>query len=243
MAVVSRPPRRTASVASAVGRTCPFTGALPRMEGTRSARCCSGGDPHFQRVVSTRFRCRTGEPDPARRQFQQRWHRPCRRRQKPGRERGRQMERAGGGWAGRRGRRNSLPERERRPAGAVRPGRPAGGAQASPRIFHNLRSSRQTELESQFPTHVVCAWIGNSLLVARKHDLQLTDEHFARAVQNPVQQLAERTRNMPQDKSHAHKKTPVLQGRAVGYDCSPKRPAGVDGNRTHPAPFRGPHRV
>src|SRR5436190_12956284 len=59
-----------------------------------------------------------------------------------------------------------------------------------------------------YPAHVVCAWIGNSEQVARKHYLQVTDEHFARAaktrtdaVQNPVQQPAETTGNAPQDKS------------------------------------------
>jgi integrase len=50
-----------------------------------------------------------------------------------------------------------------------------------PRIFHNLRSSRQTELEERFPTHVVCAWLGNSPDIAREHYLQVTDEHFERA--------------------------------------------------------------
>ena len=29
--------------------------------------------------------------------------------------------------------------------------------------------------------HVVCAWIGNSKVVARKHYLQVTEEHFERA--------------------------------------------------------------
>ncbi len=53
-----------------------------------------------------------------------------------------------------------------------------------PRIFHNLRSSRQTELEEIFPTHVVCGWIGNSPQVARKHYLQTTDEHFERAIKS-----------------------------------------------------------
>lgn len=51
-----------------------------------------------------------------------------------------------------------------------------------PRIFHNLRSSRQTELEDQgYPSHVVSRWMGNTPQVARKHYLQLTDEHFERA--------------------------------------------------------------
>ncbi|MBI3864642.1 MAG: site-specific integrase [Planctomycetia bacterium] len=77
-----------------------------------------------------------------------------------------------------------------------------------PKLFQNLRSTRQTELEETFPSHVVCAWIGNSEAVARRHYLQVTDEHFARAVvrppeavQNPVRQPAETPRNAPQQES------------------------------------------
>jgi len=33
----------------------------------------------------------------------------------------------------------------------------------------NLRSSPQTELAEIFPSHVVCAWLGNSEDVAKKH--------------------------------------------------------------------------
>jgi len=58
------------------------------------------------------------------------------------------------------------------------------GLKPWPRIFHNFRSSRQTELEEIFPSHVVCKWTGNSPQVARKHYLQLTDEHFERATQS-----------------------------------------------------------
>ena len=50
-----------------------------------------------------------------------------------------------------------------------------------PRLFHNLRSSRQTELAETFPAHVVCDWLGNSEAVAMKHYLQTTDDHFSRA--------------------------------------------------------------
>jgi len=49
------------------------------------------------------------------------------------------------------------------------------------RLFHNLRSSRQTELMKLFPAHVVCAWIGNTERIANRHYLQLTDEDYARA--------------------------------------------------------------
>lgn len=57
-----------------------------------------------------------------------------------------------------------------------------------PRLFQNLRSSRQTELEEQFPSHVVCAWLGNSPRVAHQHYLQVTDDHFEKAVQKAVHQ-------------------------------------------------------
>jgi len=62
-----------------------------------------------------------------------------------------------------------------------------------PKLFQNLRSSRETELTQKFPLHVVCAWMGNSQLVAAKHYLQVTDDHFLMAtgrdnpVQNPMQ--------------------------------------------------------
>jgi hypothetical protein len=54
-------------------------------------------------------------------------------------------------------------------------------------------------LTKNFPIHVVCKWLGNSALVAQKHYLQVTEEHFALALepsavalQNPVQSQAAR---------------------------------------------------
>jgi integrase len=61
-----------------------------------------------------------------------------------------------------------------------------------PKLFQNLRSSRETELTQKFPLHVVCAWMGNSQLVAAKHYLQVTDEHFRMAAgQNDARQNIE----------------------------------------------------
>ena len=54
--------------------------------------------------------------------------------------------------------------------------------------FQNLRSTRETELAETFSMHVVCRWIGNSSPVAAKHYLQLTDEHFDRAISVGVEQ-------------------------------------------------------
>ena len=64
------------------------------------------------------------------------------------------------------------------------------GLKPWPKLFQNLRSTRQTELCQEFPEHVVCAWIGNSKAVAREHYLQVTDEHFEKATQNPTQQMS-----------------------------------------------------
>ena len=50
-----------------------------------------------------------------------------------------------------------------------------------PKLFQNLRNTRETELAENSPLHVVCAWIGNSHPVAAKHYLQVTGEHFERA--------------------------------------------------------------
>lgn len=55
-----------------------------------------------------------------------------------------------------------------------------------PRLFQNLRSSRETELTQEHPLHVVTAWLGNTPKVALRHYLGVTEGDFAKAVQNPV---------------------------------------------------------
>lgn len=71
-----------------------------------------------------------------------------------------------------------------------------------PKVFHNLRASRETELAAEYPLHVACAWIGNSAAIAHKHYLQVTDADFQRAAKsdapirpalhNPMQTMADR---------------------------------------------------
>jgi integrase len=62
-----------------------------------------------------------------------------------------------------------------------------------PRLFQNLRASRETELCEEFPTHVVTAWLGNTEAVAKAHYLQVTDNHFERAAapKNAAQNAAQ----------------------------------------------------
>ncbi len=81
-----------------------------------------------------------------------------------------------------------------------------------PKPFQNLRASRETELVEKFPMHVACKWIGNSQLVAAKHYLQVTDEHFEKALQKAVQQPAEMPRKASQPIRPISAKTRVFQG-------------------------------
>jgi len=59
------------------------------------------------------------------------------------------------------------------------------GLKPWPKPFQNLRSTRETELAEIYPMHVVCSWIGNSEDVAKKHYLQVTEDHFASALSAP----------------------------------------------------------
>jgi len=80
------------------------------------------------------------------------------------------------------------------------------GLKPWPKLFQNLRSTRQTELEEEFPTHVVCSWMGNSESVARKNYLQVTEDHYDRAitmVQKRVQKTAEGGGNAPNQQEQA----------------------------------------
>ena len=75
-----------------------------------------------------------------------------------------------------------------------------------PKLFQNLRSTRETELTERFPVHVVCAWLGNSVPVAAKHYLQVTDDHFEQAIQqaaqNPAQYVHVSTRTQREAQGH-----------------------------------------
>lgn len=55
------------------------------------------------------------------------------------------------------------------------------GVDRWPKLWHNLRASRETELLAAFPAHVACRWIGNSPAVALEHYALVQDEDFDRA--------------------------------------------------------------
>ena len=60
------------------------------------------------------------------------------------------------------------------------------GVSGWPRLFHSVtlqegRASRQTELQREFPLHVVCSWLGNSPRIAQQSYLLVTEDDFAKA--------------------------------------------------------------
>lgn len=63
-----------------------------------------------------------------------------------------------------------------------------------PKLFQSMRSTRQTELEAEYPTHVVCGWLGNSPRIAHRHYLKTTQADFdtaatGKAVENDREKL------------------------------------------------------
>ena len=94
-----------------------------------------------------------------------------------------------------------------------------------PKLFQNLRSPRETELADDFPMHVVCQWIGNSQLIAAKHYLQVTDDHFTKALQKALQQPAVLPRTGSQSELALSTQTPVLHGDVADCEKVPERQA------------------
>ena len=53
-----------------------------------------------------------------------------------------------------------------------------------PKLFQNLRASRETELCQNFPLHVASKWIGNTPTVAMGHYLQVIDSDWEKATKS-----------------------------------------------------------
>ena len=75
------------------------------------------------------------------------------------------------------------------------------GVKPWPRLFQNMRASRETELSRQHPLHVVTAWIGNSAPIAARHYLQVTDSDFDAALRRDAQSDAGATQNPTQQRA------------------------------------------
>jgi hypothetical protein len=109
-----------------------------------------------------------------------------------------------------------------------------------PRLFQNLRASRETELAEIFPLHVVVAWMGNSAPIAAKHYLQLRDEDFERAIKAPTSAAhnaaqSAHARGCKGSQTGDEGKKPIGVFRPVTADCE-----GLRLNTTIPSGDGGP---
>ena len=71
------------------------------------------------------------------------------------------------------------------------------------KLFQNLRSTRETELCEKFPIHVVTKWLGNSPNIAIRHYMQVTDDHYKRAVARGTESGTVTAQNAAQQPAHA----------------------------------------
>ena len=65
------------------------------------------------------------------------------------------------------------------------------GMQPWPRLFQNLRASRETALMARYPAKGVASWLGNSAPVAMRHYAMATDES-CKAASDPSGQTVTR---------------------------------------------------
>ena len=124
------------------------------------------------------------------------------------------------------------------------------GLKPWPRLFQNLRSSRETELAESHPLHVVTAWMGNSKLIAAKHYLQVREEDFERAVsgpdsaaQNPAQSGAAQPRYGSQSPTGPNQAIPVFRLETQPCELTQVlagQQLGDEGNRTLISAMRPP---
>ena len=121
-----------------------------------------------------------------------------------------------------------------------------------PRLFQNLRASRETELAQEYPLHVVADWMGNTPQIALKHYLQTTDLDFDRArgeiksaaksgagvVQNAVQHQSAPNRTELQETTKGPSKPEPFASLCESEPVGTKALSGGHGTRTH-NPIRG----
>jgi len=97
-----------------------------------------------------------------------------------------------------------------------------------PKLFHNFRASRASELAADFPAHVAAAWLGYSTLIANKHYWQVTDDDFSKA-NSAAQQAHEKSRSGSQAVFAPNLKTAVIPDNSIANDFMQKQIMGDTG--------------
>jgi integrase len=105
-----------------------------------------------------------------------------------------------------------------------------------PRLFHALRASCESDLAREYPITTACRWIGNTVAIAVRNYVQVTDDDFRKAAgttkgaaQNPAQQPSESVRKGPQENTSTPRSSEEYQGVRVYANT------GVGGTGLEPA--------
>lgn len=88
------------------------------------------------------------------------------------------------------------------------------------RAFNNLRASRATELQQQFPAHVVAAWMGHSPEVAAGHYLMVRPEDVARGADTILKYS--NPQPTPKKGKKKPKRSPIPRSEKSGTFSGPK---------------------
>lgn len=101
-----------------------------------------------------------------------------------------------------------------------------------PRLWNNLRSSRQTDLEREYASHIVCLWMGNNEKTARRHYLQVLPSDYARATGRgekvarfPAQQMQETPENKAKMTEAENEKSREIPEKSGVFAAFPQFPA------------------
>jgi hypothetical protein len=99
-----------------------------------------------------------------------------------------------------------------------------------------MRASRQTELQREFPLHVVCSWLGNSPRIAQQSYLLVTEDDFAKAA---VAKKVEPPSSPHKTQYHSTNHEVVY----VVNECSLKRTVSMISPKSSCAPEHSPIRI
>jgi integrase len=107
------------------------------------------------------------------------------------------------------------------------------GMAAWPKLFHNLRASRETELMREYDLATVCKWIGNSPAVAAKHyaisvDLNADFQRATGQAQQKAQQSADDSNVLPMTPT-GEETQKALINQGFGTPCRSLANAGKTG--------------
>ena len=101
------------------------------------------------------------------------------------------------------------------------------GLEPWPRLFHVLRASCESDLAREYPITTACKWIGNTVAIAARHYVQVTDDDFRKA-SGMAKSVAQDLRNGVRESEASAAQNPAQQpseSGCMGSQAKRKTPA------------------